>query len=237
MSSLKESLEMILGGGVEINIIHLKMSVDRVESINMLENKINSKLTIVEAVDGKLHKEHCRACPFSSFCWVCKNHAISNELHLRSYGEIGCLLSHLKIWKSFVETPNNYNYCVIFEDDCNFLGDLNDINNILSRNENVLRTADIILLGALTYVKNEHVINNDLSKIKVFDGTHAMIITKETCQKCIEFYKETTEQGYLYPADAFYASARKKYDLNIVGLNQNIFFAQDRTIKSTIANS
>jgi len=233
--SLKQIVEKNLGGTVDIKMIHLERAVNRIDSINLLENSINSKLSIVEAVDGNENdsKEHCRRCPFAELCFQCVNASKRNTNHLRLDGEVGCMLSFVKVLKSFLETENDY--CVIFEDDCKFVGNLDELDRLFIRNKDVLKEADIILLGALKHIKIHDNINNDLSKIKVFDGTHAMIMTRNACNKSIEFYNKTTEQGYLYPADGFFSTLCNKYNLNMLGIkHHNAFFVQDNSFKSTI---
>jgi GR25 family glycosyltransferase involved in LPS biosynthesis len=108
---------------------------------NINQKNLFSDLEIYEAIDGNL---------------IDKN-KINNELTLkarytlkepssyddiRSFGEIGCYLSHTNIWKKIIN--KNYNNCIIFEDD---VIPNKDYKKIIEYIENVPEDYDIAYLG------------------------------------------------------------------------------------------
>ncbi|OIV46917.1 hypothetical protein BK025_08070 [Sodalis sp. TME1] len=109
---------------MNIFVVNLKDSVDRRKSVELQLNKLNLQYEVVEAVDGR---------------------ALSNEeimQHTRELnyackpGEIGCSLSHLKVYRKIVEY--NIPYALILEDDIQLSADLplilTELPNIINKN-------------------------------------------------------------------------------------------------------
>lgn len=208
-------------------IIHLERSVERIPSISNLIKQLNMNISIINAVDGKNHSIHPRLCPSYTTIGCCIN---------RSNGEIGCVLSHLKIWKHMIE--QNIKYAIIFEDDCVATNNIKILEQVVYDEIHLIKDCDIILLGALGYHGYENIVNSNFVKVNRFDGTHALIITNATAKKCIEFYELETQKGYLHPVDSLYGSVNIQYNLKTIGFkNPFSMFYQNNLLTSTIANS
>jgi GR25 family glycosyltransferase involved in LPS biosynthesis len=161
-------------------------SLEKLKSLTSNDN-IFSKIEIFEAVDGQL---------------LDKNN-INNELTLkakytlnspssyndiRSYGEIGCYLSHTKIWKEIVN--NNYSNCIIFEDD---VIPKIDYETIVKYLENIPNDYDIAYLGWWSRKDMENINKNsywfysnynDLNKENVL-GLYSYIISNSGAKKLL----------------------------------------------------
>jgi glycosyl transferase family 25 len=209
---------------LRVFMIHMDKSVERIPIMNKLAKQLNTKIKLVSAVDGNLHADHPRQCATHFQIKCCK---------VRSNGEIGCVLSHLKIWKQMVD--ENIEYALIFEDDCAATTNIQYLEQIMSGEQSLVKNADIILLGALAYYGHANIENSNFYRIRIFDGSHALIITKATAVKCIEFYEAEKQKGYLYPVDGLYGNVNIKYNLNTIGIKHPRFiFCQDSSVESTI---
>ena len=144
------------------------------------QNIINFK--IIEAVDGsQLSKNDLKRSTY-------QNNKNSFKWHIKlSNSEIGCALSHLKIYKDFINS--NYELAVIFEDDIFFKHQFNDeIKSLIY--ESFSENGQILLLGELKqyFIK-------DLYKrlhFKIVDTetayfTHAYVINKKAASAIIDF--------------------------------------------------
>lgn len=211
--SLENTFNSILNKKVESFVIHLEMSKDRLSLIDDLSKKTKTKINIIDAIDGSLHLDEPHRCPYK-----CSEECINNK-HNRGKGEIGCLLSHLKIWKNMIE--NNTDYAIIYEDDCYFAGSLEELQQVLIAETELIKKSDGILIGTIGYKNTQIPITNNLCVFDGFDGTHAMIISNNMANKLIQFYEEQKQKGYLYPADGHITETIKKYNLKVIGLNKN----------------
>jgi collagen beta-1,O-galactosyltransferase len=105
------------------------------------ENNIFSNIQIYEAIDGQLlSKDDINNNLTLKAKYTIKNPSLYDDI--RSVGEIGCYLSHTNIWKEIVN--NNYNNCIIFEDDV--IPDKN-YEEIIKYIEDVPNNYDIAYLG------------------------------------------------------------------------------------------
>lgn len=108
---------------------------------NSNEKNIFSKIEIYKAVDGQLfNKDDINNNITLKTKYTLKNPSSYDDI--RSVGEIGCYLSHTNIWKNIV--ANNYNNCLIFEDDV--IPDKN-YEKIIKYIENIPDDYDIAYLG------------------------------------------------------------------------------------------
>lgn len=220
MTSLENTLENIFNKKIKSFVIHLEMSKDRLKLIDNLSQKTKTNINIIDAIDGSVHLDEPHRCPYR-----CSVECINNN-HYRGKGEIGCLLSHLKIWKNMID--NNIDYAIIYEDDCYFSGSLEQLQEVLNTEKELLVKYDGLLLGTIGYRNTQIRINNNLCIFDSFDGTHAMLISNNMASKLIQFYEEQKEKGYLYPADGHVAETIKKYNLKVVGfINNRSYFIQN----------
>jgi GR25 family glycosyltransferase involved in LPS biosynthesis len=114
-------------------------------------------------------------------------------------GSIGCALSHLKTWKTFIKS--NEEYCIVFEDDILLK------NNFVKRFKRALKYTpkdyDILYLGSFGGNSNSNffsivfdflqmsslkysVINKYISKPKVALGAHAYVLSRKGAQQLIK---------------------------------------------------
>ncbi len=111
---------------IKIYIINLKKDSDRKNHIiNQLEKQNIFDYEIIEAVDGNiLTKEELNSKVF-------KDKKGLNYWNTKmSPSQIGCALSHIKIYKKLLKSENNY--CLILEDDAIFNQNLtNDLNEFI----------------------------------------------------------------------------------------------------------
>jgi len=88
-------------------------SLEKLHNLN-INNNIFKKTEIFDAVDGQLlDKNDVNNKLTLKAKYTLTNPSSYNDI--RTYGEIGCYLSHTNIWKEIVN--NNYSNCIIFEDD------------------------------------------------------------------------------------------------------------------------
>jgi len=93
-------------------------------------------------------------------------------------GAVGCLESHISLYKSHLT-----GILTVFEDDA-FVKDQNILSEFISL---VPKDFDIILLGYNKIVKGY--IENNVYNVKRFYGTHAMILTEDARKLLIEEYE------------------------------------------------
>jgi glycosyl transferase, family 25 len=153
-------------------IINLKERIDRKKSMEnkLLKNNIDN-YTFIEAIKPNINDVHNWN---KNFCNIRKN------LEKYRIGSLGCMLSHIKIYKDAIE--KNYDYILILEDDALFTENFN-LNNIIT---NIEKYKDdnfgIFYLGCTNYKKPIHLEKN-IYKCVYSNTTHAYIISR----KCINF--------------------------------------------------
>lgn len=156
---------------------------ERLENIKKQQKKINNKIEIFNAVNGK---------NLDINDLINQNILVDDNNLSQNYnnkmGEIGCYLSHLNIYKKIKE-DNKKGYTLIFEDDFsikskNFINDIeNAIDNLNSKNIDF----DFLFLGNLKDNHGENIADNlyYLDKNINLWGTHAYIINNKNIDKII----------------------------------------------------
>ena len=120
------------------------------------------------------------AYPGNNFCNINNNCSCSGKGHELSVNEIALHLSHYHIWKDIVK--NNYQKCLILEDDCIFTENINTFNNIIS---NIPNNWELLYLGHSkkingSYGNNSIIINSDFNKLLYgINETHIYAITND----------------------------------------------------------
>lgn len=115
-------------------------SIDKLHNLTN-NNNIFNNIEIFEAVDGQLLNKN----DINNELTLKTKYTLNNPSSyddIRSYGEIGCYLSHTKIWKEIVN--NNYSNCIIFEDD---VIPKIDYETIIKYIDNIPSNYDIAYLG------------------------------------------------------------------------------------------
>lgn len=192
---------------------------ERLENIELQQKKINNKIIIFPAVNGKkLDINQLKK----------KYNIKNNRLKLT---EIGCYLSHLNIYKK-IKKDNKKGYTIIFEDDFlvksdNLVYEIQKIIKILN-NKNI--DFDFIFLGNLRNNYGKNIQDNIyfLDKANNLSGTHGYIINNKNINKIIEKIKKIKT-----PIDTTIQELSYKNLLNTIVINPYLV-VQNNNIKSTI---
>ena len=167
----------------KVYIINLKSSKERKKNILKELDKQNLKnFELIDAVDGnKLNKEQINL------------HTFKNEKNLNPWGpkltnsQIGCALSHIKIYKNFVQSE--FEYAFILEDDAIFLKNFTiNLKNFIIKNLKFKR--QILLLSEIKeFYKTpiDKIDNYEVVKVTNAFFTHAYFINKEAAKSIIKF--------------------------------------------------
>lgn len=132
---------------------------------------------------------------------------------IRSEGAIGCFLSHMQIWKDFLQSSATQ--CLVLEDDVDSLGQLDSVVEFFSQT-----SWDIALLGwkgnRIHVMANDTVLPWPVSE--GFFGTHAYMLTR---------YAATLLLQEAYPIDgvqidAYMQMSAWKHSLRIVASPKKI---------------
>ena len=107
-----------------VYLINLNSRPDRLNYMTEILNEIGQPFTRIEAVNGKELLESCKDRPMSSIypkiVYTCKDFLRDNSEDKCKPGEVGCWLSHLKIYFQIVENfekTGRDNPTLILEDD------------------------------------------------------------------------------------------------------------------------
>lgn len=160
--------------------------------------------------------------------------------HILTPAEIGCALSHRKIYKKIIE--NNLKYALILEDDAKFISNPNTILNNLDYIAKQI-SFDIIILGYVKILQKDlnyyyrKIPIKILAKIQRYKfgipwkqygcGTVAYIITNEGAKKMLSSPKvEVAADNWLY--------YEKNYKISVIHIRPSIFIEDSLNFKSTI---
>ena len=169
-----------------INLDRNKDRLDHFKKIYYDSDLRDKKLNIISAVDGKrLTLDEIRGyiVPelIDTLIHIDKTGKKPDSKYL-TRGMLGCYLSHINIYKQFLETKGDY--CMIFEDDAIFDDDLN--KNIQHYMNNIPDDWDVILMGYVYILKSETV-NSHINKILEFWGTQGYIIRRNGIEKILKY--------------------------------------------------
>lgn len=151
-------------------------------------------------------------------------------------GELGCLLSHLSIYKDAL--ARNFNHIWILEDDVVFFGDKNDVTDLIKKVTYIDPNWDIIYTDIdcrddkggyfLTwelynrpdqkllpgeYYRTRNFVSDGIMRIRNRYGTHSMIISKKGLEKLYNYFTHV----YLHTAidcDIHYIQGIREYSPN-----------------------
>jgi GR25 family glycosyltransferase involved in LPS biosynthesis len=170
-------LQPIEDNNILINyyVIHMDTAIERKQNMINMEIKLNKKINIFRAIDGKDIK-------------YINDYDVNCTFKTQNKNILGCYLSHYLLIKNLLDQQINENYTVIFEDDFNIIYDNLDgiIKNIIN-NSNF----DIIFLGRINknIITNNKVFNNIYIPSNELWGTHALLINNKSLQKIYDELK------------------------------------------------
>ena len=159
----------------KIPIFAISLARDIIRRDNIRNELRSQKYTIIDACDGK---------NLSSTERQIANKIISSPEYLKP-GQIGCLLSHYKIWKLMIE--RKIDFSLIVEDDLYVMYPLNELFQTLCSISNF----DIIYLGHWFEFKNGTIISEfdqfQLRRSVKPYGTHGYLISLRGAKILIAF--------------------------------------------------
>lgn len=97
-----------------IYVVSLPTRQDRRDRIQKELSRFNVNYTIVDAIDGKV------ATSLKKWYATSRNHISPKYIDTLSAGEIGCILSHIRIWEMICLNCTKDGWYLILEDDCMF---------------------------------------------------------------------------------------------------------------------
>jgi len=163
---------------IKIYIINLKSRKNKLFEIQNQLDTQNIKYEIIEGIDGKtlnmsyLNNNGIKIC--NEYYWKVKKRNMT-------FGELGCTLSHLKIYEDIVK--KDFNKCVILEDDV-IIPDyfINKLKNIYKNIDDILDW-DLIYLGRkkMNFGKNDEKYNDNFIKCGTSWWSCGYIINKKAC--------------------------------------------------------
>jgi GR25 family glycosyltransferase involved in LPS biosynthesis len=161
----------------KIYVINLKKNQDRLEKFMENAKKANVEVERFDAVYGKeLKKDHPDILKY-----FIKDHGLNP-------GQIGCALSHIKIWEDAIN--NNYNNIIIFEDDAvipeDFLDRFNEAYNELPNDWDILLLGGV-KLGGKKYNNLKHILKPKKGSVNL--GTSSMLLNIKFINKLLDNLK------------------------------------------------
>lgn len=203
-------------------VINMDADVDRLKDFNLMMDKLNWNFIRFPAVNGRnlLDSE------------IILKQKYVHKLTWMKPSEIGCMLSHVSLWKQVAENPE-YNRIAIFEDDARTHVEGDKLINLLSEfysylEDNNIPEPNMLYLGkSLDDCMNYENVMGNIYKSTHPQCLHAYIITKEGANKLLQMapFKEAID---MIPIKAI-----EKEIINVMAAHPSIFF-QD--IFGTISN-
>jgi len=148
--------------------------------------------------------------------------------------EIGCYMSHLKIY-DMIQEKGNSGYSVIFEDDFDIVSEhfqqnVNDSLNYLKEHN---LDFDVLYLGTQAENHGESINGKTykIDKSKDLYGTHAMLINHKNIDKIIDHFKFMKE-----PIDVEYTQLCRSDKINAYVIFPHLVNTQNDKLLSTIQN-
>ena len=208
----------------KVYIVNLKHSTERRKNILSELKKQNIKnFQIIDAIDGKKLQDK-----------DLKNFTCSSDKKYNSLGQkltlsqIGCALSHIKIYKDFIKSDESY--ALILEDDAIFLDNFSySLQKFIIKNFKYKK--QIFLLSELKeFVKKPIDTMKNYEVVKVTNAffTHAYLINKEAAKSIMKFNFpiKTVADNFVY---------FKIYcGVNLVGLNPFLIDQDKKNFGTTI---
>ena len=67
---------------------------------------------------------------------------------MKDFGILGCAKSHCLALETFLKSPSNNKYCIIFEDDFQFTQDQSTVNDLINKVFTNVKEFDVLMLSA-----------------------------------------------------------------------------------------
>lgn len=180
---------------VELYVLHLERSIDRIENITKQQTKTKYKINYFNAVDG--------------FLLDIKN-LLDNDIIDKNYYKCitnpavyGCYMSHYNLIEELLNKYENNllhsKYSIIFEDDFNILDNFD--NNVLDviNNINNVGDFDIIFLGNSSADSYNQLVINNIYTIRTNNTAEAYLINNKNLKKIynqIKYINEAIDWKY-----------------------------------------
>ncbi len=166
-----------MNNNMKIYIVNLEKDVERKASIKAQLDDLNLDYEFISAVYGKnlTQEEISRLSP-------------DFEKTRLTLPELGCALSHLKVYKKIIE--NNDSIALILEDDVKINSDIKKYLDLIAHYYNSNKP-EIILLGRVNeYIESfKKQLDNTYSLVNVIDsvGAYGYCINQKAAEKLLEF--------------------------------------------------
>jgi GR25 family glycosyltransferase involved in LPS biosynthesis len=222
MTSLRSGVEALTGTkNVGFYMIHLEKAVERLPIIEKLENNINTKLTLIPGSDGQelVNAGHPVRC-------------LDDINSNRSPGDIGCTVSHIRTLKDGLAA--GYDYIVLFEDDCEVTGSIEQLNRELQMFKNLNIPFDLFMLDCSPHNITPCSIPT-FTRIYKFDETHAYVVSRKFAIQFIDVYEKCCSLNLTYAIDGLISKVLLENKVTSYGFSQrNKFFRQTKGLVSYI---
>ena len=196
-----------------VYVINLNSRPDRLTFMTEILNEIEQPFTRIEAVYGKELLESCMKKSISihpKILYSCEDFLRDNMRNKCKPGEVGCWLSHLKVYFQIVENYENTgrdNPTLILEDDIDMEIDFKNL--VKDRISQLPSDWELFYVGNFM-PQDVQIINDKIAKVGIFWGTFAYIVRNaEVAKKLIDFANKTECQV----ADHFNLDAIKRNEL------------------------
>ena len=223
--NFKHNIELLTkSSNIGLYIIHLDRAIERLPLITQLEDSLNIKLNIFKGADGyELIKEgHPTTCQQRG------------PPATRGPGDIGCTVSHINVCKDALS--KNYDYIVIFEDDCIFTSELSILYSLFNQFIKLDRSWDLFLLG-MDVIHSQGIPNTSILKVFEFNCTHACILSKKFMNELVKTYEDYYANNVTLSIDTLYSNILKIPSINAYGFNNHKVFIQQPGIYSYIVEN
>ena len=208
----------------KIYVVNLKNDLDRRKNIiNEIEKQNIKNYEIIDAIDGNELSEQ----ELNNLSYKDKN--LINPWNIKmSPSQVGCALSHIKIYKKFIKT--DHNYALILEDDAVFIKSFNeDLKKLILKN--ITHKKQILLLSELKEFFSKPIDkNNSYEIVNVTNAffTHSYIINKEAAKSIIKFNYPVKTIADNFVFFKIYCG------IKITGLNPYLVDQDNKNFKTTI---
>ncbi|AWX83275.1 TPA: glycosyltransferase family 25 protein [Klebsiella pneumoniae] len=187
---------------IPVFVISMQSDYDRRKIISDKMNKYNIHYEFIDAVVGK-------DLPQSKIENIDLSCAIARKNRHVSLGEIGCTLSHIKVYEKIID--DNIPYCLILEDDAIFDHRLYDFLKSFTDSVRLKNENDLLILGGQNGIdKNKFISRSIWSKLRIGEET---------------FYKTIRSEMYIFRTCCYVVTL--DIARNLYAFSQKEFFIAD----------
>lgn len=208
----------------KIYVVNLKKDKDRKKNIiNEIEKQNIKDYQIIDAINGN----ELNDMDLNNASYKDKN--LINPWNIRmSPSQVGCALSHIKIYKKFIETE--YNLALILEDDAVFVQNFTEeLKKLIIKN--IKYKKQILLLSELKEFFSKPIDKNNSHEIVNVTNaffTHSYVINKEAAKSLIKFNYPVKTIADNFVFFKIYCG------IKITGLNPYLLDQDNNNFKTTI---